>query len=204
MCNRRKQWHPSRPERLWLLQLYDEENVMKTTSIIAALSIATVANGCGAGSIKVPDTAANANDSHLNLVTKMPKSDDKGTSGMVSISDDVKAACGISDDEAYFAFNSANVRSKDIKVLDKLRTCFTTGKLKGHSMQLVGHADPRGDDSYNLALGGRRADSVKDIIVSHGMPSTKVVTSSRGEMDATGNDESTWAKDRRVDVRSGS
>ena len=71
-------------------------------------------------------------------------------------------------------------------------------------MQLVGHADPRGDDNYNLALGGKRADSVKHVIVSRGMPATKVLTSSRGEMDATGNDESTWAKDRRVDVRSGS
>ena len=177
---------------------------MKTMSIIAALSITAVASGCGVGSVKVPETAANANDSHLNLVTKMPKSDDKGTSGMVSISDDVKTACGISDDEAYFAFNSANVRPQDTKILDKLRACFTTGKLKGHSMQLVGHADPRGDDSYNLALGGKRADSVKDVIVGRGMPSSRVVTSSRGEMDATGNDESTWAKDRRVDVRSGS
>jgi peptidoglycan-associated lipoprotein len=89
-------------------------------------------------------------------------------------------------------------------ILDKLRVCFTTGKLKDHTMQLVGHADPRGDDHYNLALGGRRADSVKQVIVSRGMPATKVLASSRGEMDATGNDESTWAKDRRVEVRAGS
>jgi peptidoglycan-associated lipoprotein len=122
---------------------------------------------------------------------------------MVSISDDVKSACGISDDEAYFAFNSANVRPGDMKILDKLRDCFTTGKLKGHTMQLVGHADPRGDDSYNLALGGKRADNVKKAIVDRGMPTSRVLTSSRGAMDATGTDESTWAKDRRVDVQSG-
>jgi len=178
---------------------------MKTALIIATMSIATVAMGCGANSVKVPNTAFNdRSDKGSESLAKMPKSDDKGTSGMVSISDDVKNACGISDDEAYFAFNSAAVRSRDVRILDKLRACFTTGKLKGHTMQLVGHADPRGDDSYNLALGGKRADSVKDVIVNHGMPTSKVVTSSRGEMDATGNDESTWAKDRRVDVRSGS
>jgi hypothetical protein len=48
----------------------------------------------------------------------------------------------------------------------------------------VGHADPRGDDNYNLALGGRRADSVKSVIVNEGVPSSRVLTSSRGEMDA--------------------
>jgi outer membrane protein OmpA-like peptidoglycan-associated protein len=94
--------------------------------------------------------------------------------------DDVKSACGISDDEAYFAFNSVNVRPSDTKILDELRACFTTGVLKGHTMQLIGHADPRGDDSYNLALGGRRADNVKNVIVGRGMPSSGVLTSSRG------------------------
>ena len=176
---------------------------MKTALIVATMSIAAVAVGCGSNSMKLPNTAFNNKPNRTSeSLAKTPKSDDKGTSGTVSISDDVKNACGISDDEAYFAFNSANVRSRDVRILDKLRTCFTTGKLKGHIMQLVGHADPRGDD--NLALGGKRADSVKDVIVNHGMPASKVVTSSRGEMDATGNDESTWAKDRRVDVRAGS
>ena len=176
---------------------------MKTMSIVSALVIAAFATGCG--STPTPKTAARSSDNYNpEAPAKMAKSDDKGTSGMVSISDDIKAACGISDDEAYFAFNSADVRPRDKRILDKLRACFTSGKLMGHTMQLVGHADPRGDDSYNLALGGRRADSVKNIIVGRGMPSDKVVTSSRGEMDATGTDESTWAKDRRVDVRAGS
>ncbi len=175
---------------------------MKTSSIISTLALVTVAIGCGSQATPTPKTTASRSEDS-DALAKMPKSDDKGTSGIVSISDDVKNACGISDDEAYFAFNSANVRPKDQQILDKLRTCFTSGKLKGHTMQLVGHADPRGDDNYNLALGGRRADSVKDVIVGRGMPSSKVVTSSRGEMDATGTDESTWAKDRRVDVRAG-
>ncbi len=182
--------------------LLNEENVMKTMSIVSTLAIVALAIGCGSEVTPTPRTAANrSGDSRV--LAKMPKADDKGTSGMVSISDDVKSACGISDDEAYFAFNSADVRPRDKQILDKLRTCFTSGKLKGHTMQLVGHADPRGDDNYNLALGGRRADSVKEVIVGRGMSSSKVVTSSRGEMDATGTDESTWAKDRRVDVRAG-
>jgi len=51
-----------------------------------------------------------------------------------------------------------------------------------------------------MALGGRRADNVKSVMVSLGLSSGNVVTSSRGKMDATGTDEASWAKDRKVDV----
>jgi peptidoglycan-associated lipoprotein len=134
----------------------------------------------------------------------VPKSADKGTSGIIAVSEDVRRACGISDAEAYFAFDSAYVRPNDRMVLDKLAKCFDSGPLKGRTMQLVGHADPRGDDNYNLALGGSRADSVKKFITGEGLSSSKVMTSSRGEMDATGTDEASWARDRRVDILAGS
>ena len=178
---------------------------MKIASIIATLSITAFAWGCGSETQMTPKSiAVNSSPQRPNPPVTMPKFADKGNSGLVSISDEVKRACGISDDEAYFEFDSAAVRERDRTILDKLRTCFTSGPLKGRTMQLVGHADPRGDDNYNLALGGKRADSVKQVIVGRGMPAEKVVTTSRGEMDATGTDESTWAKDRRVDVRAGS
>ena len=176
---------------------------MKTLSFISAIAACTVAVACGSEARVPPRTSASNHWMRSEPPAKMAKADDKGTSGLVSISDEVKAACGISDDEAYFAFDSANVRAKDRQILDKLRTCFTSGPLRGRTMQLVGHADPRGADDYNMALGGRRADSVKQVIIGRGMPADKVVTTSRGEMDATGTDESTWAKDRRVDVRAG-
>jgi peptidoglycan-associated lipoprotein len=51
-----------------------------------------------------------------------------------------------------------------------------------------------------MVLGGRRADNVKGFIVQKGMPGGKVATSSRGEMDATGTDDASWSRDRRVDV----
>ncbi len=51
-----------------------------------------------------------------------------------------------------------------------------------------------------MVLGGRRADNVKNFLVSVGLPNPQVMTTSRGEMDATGTDEAGWAKDRRVDV----
>ncbi len=129
-----------------------------------------------------------------------PQDDENPRTGTLAISDEIRQACGITDAEAYFAYDSANVRPEYRALMRKLAECFTTGPLKGRLMRLVGHADPRGDDDYNLVLGGQRAESVKRVIVTEGMESAKVETTSRGEMDASGTDEASWTQDRRVDV----
>ena len=105
----------------------------------------------------------------------------------------------ISDSDAFFAFDSPTFASRSPRSRT-LATCFSTGPLKGREMRLVGHADPRGEPEYNMVLGGRRADNVKGFIVQKGLETGKVNTTSRGEMDATGTDEATWSRDRRVDV----
>jgi len=132
-----------------------------------------------------------------------PKPDDNPNKSQIRIADEIKKACGISDDEAHFAYDSDQVREQDKAILKKLADCFTTGPLKGRQMKLVGHADPRGEDEYNMVLGGRRADNVKSAIVTAGMNGAKVDSTSRGEMDATGTDEAGWANDRRVDIMLG-
>jgi peptidoglycan-associated lipoprotein len=118
----------------------------------------------------------------------------------VIVSAEIKAACRISDGEARFAFDSAKVRSGDQPVLNKLVQCFTTGKLSGRTMSLAGHADARGEAEYNMVLGGKRADNVKSYLVNQGLGEGQAETTSRGEMDAMGADEVSWAEDRRVDV----
>lgn len=118
----------------------------------------------------------------------------------VNISPDIRRLCGITEAEALFDFDSANVRKGDHPVLDKLVQCFTSGPLAGRTMRLVGHADPRGDEEYNIALGGRRSSSVKSYLVTLKLKDSQAETTSRGEMDATGSEEAGWAKDRRVDI----
>ncbi|HXK20741.1 MAG TPA: OmpA family protein [Polyangiaceae bacterium] len=133
-----------------------------------------------------------------------PKPDDDPSKGNINISDEIRKACGITDAEAFFAYDSANIREQDKAVLSKLATCFTTGPLKGREMRLVGHADNRGEDDYNMLLGQRRADNVKGAIVAAGMTAAKALTTSRGELDSTGTDDASWSKDRRVDIVLGS
>lgn len=178
---------------------------MKPVSLVLSASVVCLAVACG-GTEKKPIEAPAAPPPAAN--TSEPAAppsnvDSDPTKGNLNIEEAIRKACGITDAEAYFAYDSANVKPEYRKVLKKLAVCFTTGPLAGKVMRLVGHADPRGEDSYNLALGGQRADNVKRIIVSEGMPADKTETSSRGEMDASGTDESGWSKDRRVDVMLG-
>jgi peptidoglycan-associated lipoprotein len=126
------------------------------------------------------------------------------TSGTVSISEEIRRACGIADQDAYFAFDSTTILSADITPLDAVARCFTVGPLKGRAMRLVGHADPRGSSDYNMTLGQGRADAVERYFDRHGLGHSRIATTSRGAIDASGTDESGWAHDRRVDVMLGS
>jgi peptidoglycan-associated lipoprotein len=51
-----------------------------------------------------------------------------------------------------------------------------------------------------MLLGENRATNVKKAIAAEGLDPNKMSTTSRGEMDATGTDEASWARDRRVDI----
>jgi peptidoglycan-associated lipoprotein len=131
----------------------------------------------------------------------MPAADSKTPQrGVIHIAEDIRKACGISQVDAYFAFDSSSLEQPARPVLGQLAKCFVSGPLAGREMRLVGHADPRGDDDYNMVLGGSRADTVKTFLMMKGMPTERIATSSRGELDARGTDEATWADDRRVDI----
>ncbi len=125
------------------------------------------------------------------------------TASALRISDEIVKACGINEPDAYFAFDSANLRPEDANLLAQVSTCFTTGALKGRTMKLVGHADPRGGSDFNMTLGQSRADAVKGYMVEKGMDRAKTESTSRGAMDAVGTDEPSWARDRRVDMMLG-
>ncbi len=116
----------------------------------------------------------------------------------VVVDDAVVKLCDLP--EARFDFDSAKLSKSAKATLDALATCFISGPAKDKNMRLVGHADPRGTDDYNMGLGQRRAGSVSSYLVKKGLPEDRMETSSRGELDASGTDDTGWAKDRRVDI----
>jgi len=177
---------------------------MKSVSIVALLLSPGLMLACG--SDPVPPPAAPAGGTQVAAPAapteeKMPpKPENIYQQSDIRISDEILRACGIDQADAFFAFNSARLRPQDHRVLGQLATCFTTGPLMGREMRLVGHADPRGDEEYNMLLGERRAENVKQYIAEKGLASDKMSVTSRGEMDAKGTDEASWSRDRRVDI----
>ncbi len=68
------------------------------------------------------------------------------------------------------------------------------------NVQLEGHTDERGTAEYNMALGSRRAQAVKEVLLSYGVPASRLETISYGEevpLDPASN-EAAWARNRRV------
>jgi peptidoglycan-associated lipoprotein len=171
---------------------------------VLALALAVppmVACGGSKPPVKNADNADTTPTAAAKTANRLPdKAPDSPTASAVRISDEIVKACGISEPDAYFAFDSANLRKEDAHVLDLVVTCFSSGPLKGRTMKLVGHADPRGGSDYNMTLGQSRADAVKGYVTDHGMDKSKAESTSRGAMDATGTDEPSWARDRRVDM----
>jgi peptidoglycan-associated lipoprotein len=70
------------------------------------------------------------------------------------------------------------------------------------SVRLEGNADERGGREYNLALGQKRADAVRQAMKLLGVADKQVESVSFGKEKplALGHDEESWAKNRRVDV----
>jgi peptidoglycan-associated lipoprotein len=71
------------------------------------------------------------------------------------------------------------------------------------NVRLEGHTDERGTREYNLALGERRANAVRDYMVASGVPAYRIETISYGEENpvAYGSGESNWMKNRRVEIK---
>jgi peptidoglycan-associated lipoprotein len=180
---------------------------MRHLAACLVLVAAAPAFACGGDKppVKTPDTAGSSAPTSSSPSSKRlpPNPPDSPQASAVRISDEIVKACGINEPDAYFAFDSSNVRPDDATVLGQLATCFTSGPLKGRQMKLVGHADPRGGSDYNMTLGQSRADSVKEYLLNHGMDKAKTDSSTRGAMDATGTDDPSWARDRRVDIMLG-
>ena len=98
----------------------------------------------------------------------------------------------------YFGYNEFELSGSTGAVVDKNAECV---KRNNRGVNLVGHTDPRGTPEYNLALADKRAQAVKRRMTNLGIPEDKVIPVPRGEIDAQGTDESSWERDRRVDVQ---
>jgi peptidoglycan-associated lipoprotein len=68
-----------------------------------------------------------------------------------------------------------------------------------YQVTIEGNCDERGTREYNLALGERRATSVRQYLIAQGVPAARIKTISYGKErpDVVGSDEASWARNRR-------
>ena len=96
----------------------------------------------------------------------------------------------------YFSYDEVTLTEEARGILQKNADYLK--KWPTTKVVVEGHADSRGTNEYNLALGDRRADSVRDYIVGLGIPTDRVTTVSKGEEQPFCKEEteSCWQQNR--------
>jgi peptidoglycan-associated lipoprotein len=100
----------------------------------------------------------------------------------------------------HFAFDSSSLDEAGKSSLD--HHLVWLDEHPDVTVTIEGNCDERGSREYNLALGQRRADSVRSYLISGGLSSTRVDTVSFGEERPACEDtgEACWAQNRRADI----
>jgi peptidoglycan-associated lipoprotein len=101
----------------------------------------------------------------------------------------------------YFDFDSSEVRAEDQDIVS--RHAVQLGENATIRVRLEGHADERGSREYNIGLGERRAQAVRQMLMIQGVSASQIATVSFGEERpvAFGSSESDYAENRRVEFK---
>ena len=107
------------------------------------------------------------------------------------------------EERIHFGFDRADLSADAQRVLD--RKADLLRQSPGLRLLIEGHADERGSDEYNLALGTRRAAAAKQFLVNRGVDPARLEVASHGEEQPLdrGHHESAWAANRRAEFQAG-
>jgi len=102
-------------------------------------------------------------------------------------------------DRVFFDTDSSDLTTQSRATLDKQAQWLNTYSQYGQ-FTVEGHADERGTREYNIALGARRAQTVRNYLVSHGIAANRIRTISYGKERpvAVCDDISCWSQNRRA------
>lgn len=150
----------------------------------AANTANTANNAVTSAQSNLTDTANNLTESGRNVIT--------------DALDDVNSS--LAKRKVYFDYNKY-----DISLTDKALLQPHADYLKSNPSRrvvIIGNTDERGSTEYNLALGQRRSEAVKQYLVQQGVDSNQIESISHGKEKpvATEHDESAYAQNRRADI----
>jgi peptidoglycan-associated lipoprotein len=106
---------------------------------------------------------------------------------------DLAATAG---DRVFFAYDQSDISSEGQQILQRQSEWLK--RYPQVSITIEGHCDERGTREYNLALGERRAQAVKNVLVALGIPTARIQTISYGKERpiVVGSDEAGYAQNR--------
>ncbi len=99
----------------------------------------------------------------------------------------------------HFDYDQSTIRAEDQAILDRKAAILAANPAV--RVRISGHADERGSDEYNLALGNRRAAAAKRYLAGRGVTEARMDIVSYGEERpvAAGQNEAAWAQNRRAE-----
>jgi peptidoglycan-associated lipoprotein len=108
---------------------------------------------------------------------------------------DLEASAG---DRVFFAFDRSDITPEAQQILE--RQADWLRRYPNVTVTIEGHCDERGTREYNLALGERRAQAVKNVLVAMGIPASRISTISYGKERpaVVGSTEEAYAQNRRA------
>lgn len=101
----------------------------------------------------------------------------------------------------YFEFDSSEVRPQDRDLVSRHAMLMSNNmRVK---VRLEGHADERGSREYNIGLGERRSQAIRQMLMIQGVSAAQIATVSFGEERPAsfGSSESDYAQNRRVEIK---
>ena len=123
----------------------------------------------------------------------MPNSGMGGPGFAPGSQQDLAATAG---DRVFFAYDQSTISDEGQQILQ--RQAQWLQRYPQVRVTIEGHCDERGTREYNLALGARRAEAVKHVLIAMGIPAGRVATISYGKERpiVVGSNEAAWAQNR--------
>ena len=167
--------------------------------LLAICAVAFLFTACETASNVAGDSASGSSSSSATAAgtaSSSASSSESSSTTATQMSDAEKLAQV--GNTVYFGFDSSELAGEAQATLDRQAAFLNVNPTM--VVIIEGHADERGTREYNLALGDRRAVTVRDYLLAKGLNAARVRTVSYGKERpaVSGSNEESWAKNRRA------
>lgn len=169
---------------------FKEGGNMKKSLLTLVAILALVFSGCAE---KKPE----AQTSNGDVVVEEEVASSEPATDLSQLLQDLKSKLGV----VYFNFDKFDLRSDMQTVVNTDATLLNATDTSSVVIKLEGNCDEWGSDEYNMALGLKRAQTVKNALVAEGVNADRISTVSYGKNNpvCSAQTKACWANNRRVD-----